>query len=186
MHVVEKKTKNITINGSLSNKINQSPPISIHKPLVEQSYFVHERNDLKDELILPQIVSVFENNWVHGSILCLEDQLSWHQSALPHTHTHTDGRRGKKTHEQSRTEGKVLRDEESSFQYLEERGRLRDDASDSDQRLQGKRNGLNLGEIHLLVVRQQSLQPLRLQTHGGRRGREGGLLAQLSREQCAR
>lgn len=49
--------------------------------------------------------------------------------------------------------------------YLEERGSLRDDAPDPDLRLQRKRNGLYLRKIHLLVVSQQSLQPLRLQTH---------------------
>lgn len=49
------------------------------------SYFVHQRDDLKDELVLPQVVSVFEDDRVHGSILSLEDQLGWHQSTLTHT-----------------------------------------------------------------------------------------------------
>lgn len=51
----------------------------------ECSYFVHKRDDLKDELILSQVVSVFEDDRVHGSILSLEDQLGWHQSTLAHT-----------------------------------------------------------------------------------------------------
>ena len=55
-----------------------------------EPYFVHERDDLQDELILPQIVSVFEDDGVHGSILSFEDQLSWHQSTLTQTHKQKD------------------------------------------------------------------------------------------------
>ena len=49
--------------------------------------------------------------------------------------------------------------------YLKESCRLWDDASYPDLRLQRKRDGLDLREVHLLVVGQQSLQPLCLQTH---------------------
>lgn len=49
--------------------------------------------------------------------------------------------------------------------YLEESGGLWYDPSDPDLRLQRKRNRLNLWKIHLLVVSQQSLQPLRLHKH---------------------
>lgn len=49
------------------------------------SYFVHEWDDLQDELILPQVIAMFEDDWVHGSILSLEDQLGWHQGTLTHT-----------------------------------------------------------------------------------------------------
>lgn len=51
------------------------------------SYFVHERDDLQDELILSQVVSVFEDDWICGSILSLEDQFSGHQSTLTHKRT---------------------------------------------------------------------------------------------------
>lgn len=57
------------------------------------SYFVHEWDDLQDELILPQVVAMFEDDWVHGSILSLEDQLGWHQSTLTHTQTHTQDKK---------------------------------------------------------------------------------------------
>lgn len=28
---------------------------------------------------------MFEDDWIHGSVLSLEDQLGWHQSTLTHT-----------------------------------------------------------------------------------------------------
>lgn len=46
------------------------------------AYLVHERDDLKDQLVLPQVVAVFEDDGVHGSVLGLEDQLGRHQRAL--------------------------------------------------------------------------------------------------------
>lgn len=54
------------------------------------SYFVHERDDLQDKLILSQVVPVFEDDRVHGPVLSFEDQLGRHQSALRPTHTHTE------------------------------------------------------------------------------------------------
>lgn len=54
---------------------------------MNQSYFVHERDDLQDELVLPQIISVFEDDRVHRLVLSSEDKLGRHQSALTQTHT---------------------------------------------------------------------------------------------------
>lgn len=68
-----------------SNRFHDSTNVKQIKKMkwrVWSSYFVHQRDDLKDELILPQVVSVFEDDWVHGSILSLEDQLGRHQSTL--------------------------------------------------------------------------------------------------------
>lgn len=142
---------------------------------------------------------MFEDDWVHGSILSLEDQLGWHQSTLTHTkgkrpvndvsHWYwTQSRRSRliqkinwKQNQISASVAwisclapKILQLQRRCQSdlwglkllvlYLEECGSLRDDAPDPDLRLQRKRNGLYLRKIHLLVVSQQSLQPLRLQT----------------------
>lgn len=47
---------------------------------------------------------------------------------------------------------------------LKEGGGLRHDACDLNLRLQRERDGLELRKVHLLVVGQQGLQPLRLRT----------------------
>ena len=47
---------------------------------------VHEGDDLQDELVLPQVVPVLEDDGVHGPVLRLEDQLGRHQGALMGTH----------------------------------------------------------------------------------------------------
>lgn len=49
--------------------------------------------------------------------------------------------------------------------YLEQRGGVWHDASDSHRGFQRQRDGVNLTQVHLLIVRQQSLQSLRLK-HG--------------------
>lgn len=30
---------------------------------------------------------MFENDWIHGSVISLKDELGWHQCTLTHTHT---------------------------------------------------------------------------------------------------
>ena len=49
---------------------------------------IHEGDDLENELVLSKVISMFKDDWIHGSILCLEDQLSWHQSTLTDVHTY--------------------------------------------------------------------------------------------------
>lgn len=51
--------------------------------------------------------------------------------------------------------------------HLKEGGGLGDDAPDPDLRLQRKRDGLDVWEVHLVVVSQEGLQPLRLQKRTG-------------------
>lgn len=53
---------------------------------MNRSYFVHERDDLQDELVLSQIISMFEDDRVHHLVLGSEDQLGRHQSTLTQTH----------------------------------------------------------------------------------------------------
>jgi hypothetical protein len=53
-------------------------------PLPTQTcvHLVHEGDDLKNKLILTQVVSMLENNWVFASIFSLEEQLGRHKSTL--------------------------------------------------------------------------------------------------------
>lgn len=132
------------------------------------AYLVHERDDLKDQLVLPQVIAVFEDDGVHGSILGLEDQLGRHQRALE-KHPRSSRSRIKSN---GPFRGDVVR-------YLKEGGGLGHDACDLDLGLQGERDGLELRKVHLLVVGQQGLQPLRL-----RRARKETLAFNVQAHTC--